>query len=252
MNPIPNFATVDEISQKLQRGEIERWSIDPNQQISNDQSNVRISFFTKDGGLYLVRARYDQVTNQILPPVQIPVPIIRPSLIKWNETHRIIYDSAKATPPIPNGYSDTEINGRVPQDYFNPIFQSIDSFQSKNYKYYLQTANTHNGEQPALVKEWSNDSNSRIQLWITNGEPYMIGQHQSISDEGWYIVYGTPDTFLIVGNYGSHPFVVAPAFSFDNSDGSTDEDFDFPSLNLEQVKYILKTKAPEYIFDQTH
>lgn len=272
---IPNLATVEEIGQKLQRGEIQRWFIDPNQQVSGDESriglsqyeapNLRISFVTNGGGLYIVHGRYDQQTNQILPPVIVPqhvtvpqpvtVPtkgtLREPSLIRWENTYQIIDNSRRATPRVSNNYTDNEINGQVSRDYFNPLFQSIDSFQSERYVFYCRTASTHNGEQCSLVKEWTS-GNSRLQFWITTGTPYTIGEFFDVPDMGWYIVYGTAETFLIVGNSDSHPFVVTPMFSFGNTDGSTEETIDFPSLNLDQVKYLLKTKAIEYIFNQIH
>lgn len=235
---LPNFATFKEIIEKP--GEIVGWAID--QPASSRNPNSRIAFNTKDGKTYLVMAWYNEATKQIFPPIEVPEP--KQSLINWKNAYKIIADPEKATPPIANGYCDTEINGKVPPNYFDPIFQSIDSFKYDRYNYYCTMADTHNDEQPALVRQWSNeDKSTRIQLWITSHDDY---------DDGWYIVYGSPETFLAVGGYNSHPFVVAPAFTFDNSDGSTDEDFDFPTLNLDQVKNILKTKSYEYVFDQHH
>ena len=36
----------------------------------------------------------------------------------------------------------------------------------------------------ALVKQWTS-ANARLQLWITTGEPYKIGDYTSIPDYGW-------------------------------------------------------------------
>jgi hypothetical protein len=53
------IATFNEINQKLQCGEIERWFINLEQQISRNKPNLRISFLSKDGRLYPIRARHD-------------------------------------------------------------------------------------------------------------------------------------------------------------------------------------------------
>ena len=252
---IPNFATVEEIGQKFQRSEIQRWFIDPNQQVRGDEPNVRISFITNDNKLYLVHARYDQQTNQILPPIYVaPKGTLQdPSLIRWENTYQILDNSERATPTVSSNYTDHEIDGQISSDYFGPIFRSIDSFQSELYVFYCKTASTTNGEQCALVKEWvATSTKSRLQLWITTGEPRAVSDLTNIPNMGWYIVFGTSETFLIVGNSNSHPFVITPTFTLYNTDGSTDENIDLPSLNLDQVKYLLKTKASEYIFDQIH
>ena len=251
---IPNFATVDEITQKLQRGEIQRWFIDPNQQVRGDEPNVRISFITKEGGLYLVRAKYDQRTNQIFPPVEVHPKEI-PSLIKWENAHTIFNVGSQMntiTPKVPKGYSDREIEGKVSRNYYDLIFQSIDGFKFDRYQYYLRVVPTNTGEQSALMRQWSN-KDTRLQFWITTSEPNLTNEvNPYIMNSGWAIIYGTPTTFLVVGNNGSHPFVMAPDFTFDNSDGSTDEDVDFPILNFDQVKYLLKSKVIEYVFNQIH
>lgn len=252
-----NSITFDEITQKLQRGEIERWFVDPTNQNINDLPNTVISFVTNNGELYLVKAKYDPQINQVYPPVEalkrtivepihveIPlVPLVVPtstSLINWRNTHSIFNlgsQSNNITPRIPNQYTDEEINAEISRDYFDSIFQSIDNFAPSDYHYTFRLVPTNLGDESALVKKWSNYGD-QIQLWIIN--------------DGWAIIYGTNNTFLIVGNNNSHPFIMTPNFSFDNTDGSTDENIDFPSLNLDQVKYLVKTKTIEYIFDQIH
>lgn len=253
---VPNFATVDEIQRKIQQGQIQRWFIDPNQQPLNS-SNAQISFITNDNRLYIVRARYDPQTNQIFSPVEVPRPgeWAEPPLIRWEDTQTVFSDNPNFTPPIPNHYVDTETRRNVPQNYFDQIFRSIDTFQSERYKYYFRTAETiTNGDQCALVKEWKG-RNAQIQFWLTTSEPETIGNDTYVSDHGWAIIYGTPTSFLVTGNYGQHPFVLTPTFSFANSDGSTGDNditFDLPSINLDQVKQMLKTKTAEYIFNQRH
>ena len=48
---LPYFATFEEISEKLQQNKIQKWFVDPNQQIFNNDPNVRISFITIDNCL---------------------------------------------------------------------------------------------------------------------------------------------------------------------------------------------------------
>ena len=99
---LPHFATVDEIQQKLQQGQIQRWFIDPKLRIPNDELNVRISFVTNDDKHYLVRARYNQQTNQNFPPVDVPQrgEWRESSLIKWENASNIFnyYDSLNIIP----------------------------------------------------------------------------------------------------------------------------------------------------------
>lgn len=252
---LPNIATFEEISQKLQRGEVQNWFINPSEQ-RNGNVNSNISFIV-DNKLYSVRARYDQATNQILPPYVASPEVPVTSLIKWENTHEIFNlgsEPFNITPNIPNGYCDDEINNQVPTNYFDSIFQIIDAFKPLKYQYYLRVVPTDMGDQSAMLKQWSN-KNARLQFWITTSEPasYLnFNPDPYIMETGWAIIYGDANTFLIVGNVNSHPFVMTPTFTFDNSHGSTSENFDFPSLNLEQVKYLLKTKAPEYVFNASY
>lgn len=65
-----NFISFQQISGMLQRNEIERYIVDPLLQpwAGVPGTGYRIfTFFGKNGITYLVRGRYDQRTNQILP-----------------------------------------------------------------------------------------------------------------------------------------------------------------------------------------
>lgn len=53
------LATIDQIGQKLQRGEIQTWYI--------SKPGAEIIFVAKRGELYVIKAKYDQQTNQIIP-----------------------------------------------------------------------------------------------------------------------------------------------------------------------------------------
>ncbi len=92
----------------------------------------------------------------------------------------------------------------------------------------------------------SNEGENKIELWFY--------------DEGYAIIFGTvknpsaakKSTYLIVSNIENHPSVIAPGVSFFNSNGSTGEYHDFPALNLDQVKTLMKQNAINFIFDQQH
>jgi RNA recognition motif-containing protein len=57
-----NFVSFQQIAQMMQNDQIQSWMIDPT-------VNINLKFVGKNGATYLVKARYDQTTNQILPPV---------------------------------------------------------------------------------------------------------------------------------------------------------------------------------------
>ena len=64
-----NFVTFQQISEMLSRGQIERFILDPfSQSLTNPPNNI-LTMYAKDGMTYLVKAKYDPVRNQILPPV---------------------------------------------------------------------------------------------------------------------------------------------------------------------------------------
>lgn len=73
----PNLSSVSTITtipfqdivQKLQTNQIERFYINPALQIFTVRPNMNITFVDKTGNNYNVIARYDQTTNQIYPPI---------------------------------------------------------------------------------------------------------------------------------------------------------------------------------------
>lgn len=159
------------------------------------------------------------------------------SLINWDKTITIFNQGEEITPSIPRHYVDNEIEGKVKLKYFKPIFQSLDEFVSNSFRQSFKIVNTDIGKQACLVKEWFYQ-NSKLEFWVNN--------------EGWAAIYGTTDTFLIIGNFVDHPFVQTPLFTFCNSDGSTSDQDDFITFNLDDVKSLMKSKVPEYIFNQIH
>ena len=64
-----NFISFEQIGQMLQNNHIERYVIDPPLQSWTSPPNSILTMFGKNGITYLVKARYDQPTNQIFPPV---------------------------------------------------------------------------------------------------------------------------------------------------------------------------------------
>ena len=108
--------------------------------------------------------------------------------------------------------------------YFDHIFQSLDNFQSYNYKQTFNIIDTDIGQEAALVKEWSGTNyHLHHQLHVNDScDSLYVNRLQFwISNKGWAGIYGTTETFLIVGNFVGHPFVRTPEFTFCNSDGST-------------------------------
>jgi hypothetical protein len=64
-----NLVTFQQISEMLSRNQIERFVIDPlSQSLTNPPNNV-LTMYGKDGMIYLVKAKYDPIKNQILPPI---------------------------------------------------------------------------------------------------------------------------------------------------------------------------------------
>ena len=64
-----NFIPFEEIANLLSQNQIERYIIDPSLQYLTIAPNVVLTMFRKNGLTYLVKARYDQRSNQIFPPV---------------------------------------------------------------------------------------------------------------------------------------------------------------------------------------
>ena len=239
MASIPYFVeSVDAIRDVITNDGIASFCIDPNWNRCNDGPNVQATFVMNSGKTYIVRGFYNPTTNEFNPPVEKPQPEPIPELLKWRSMECIFEDTTAYLPPIPEGYSDREIDGQVEVAYFDPIFEELDQFQGRDYTFDLERLQSCVGKKCALIREWSTEG-SQLQFYITN--------------EDFAIAFGTATTFLIVGNNHSHPFVRTPRFTFDNSDGSTDIDVTlFPEFTLAQVKQLLKEKAIEYIFDQGH
>lgn len=230
-----------EIKEKINEGEFKHFNnLLRDQDVSSQ--NTLMTFVTQKDKEIKAYVKWDQTTNQIYPPVI--------SLVNWDLAN-IFSEDLKHLPKISAGYCDEEIEGKVLPESLNSIFEEIGSFQTGKHRYFLKTAETINGEQPAFVREWSSkDQQTRLQLWITNAN--SDGDEQYNTDDGWAILYGSPTTFLTVGIYNAHPFVHTPKWTFDNSDGSTFISLDPCALSFDQIKTKLHELCLEFVFDQGH
>lgn len=64
-----NFISFEQITQMLQNNQVERYIIDPILQPWANPPNKILTMFGNDGTTYLVKAKYDQASNQIYPPI---------------------------------------------------------------------------------------------------------------------------------------------------------------------------------------
>ena len=76
MLPITSyFISLSEIQKLIQDDQIEKIIIDLSLQSYTDQPNIILTFFAKNGRIYLVEARYDDKTNQMFPPINVKFPL---------------------------------------------------------------------------------------------------------------------------------------------------------------------------------
>lgn len=61
------------------------------------------------------------------------------------------------------------------------------------------------------VREWIFESGARVQLWTAKNS-----QSSDIPSMSWALVYASTTTFLVGGLRNYHPFVVTPAFRWDD------------------------------------
>lgn len=180
-----------------------------------------------------------------------------PCLIDWSETHGVFNDELHYIigEISDNNYCDHEIDNEVQKNYLDDVFTKIDDFEIDHFsRYLMENTETLMGKEDILVKQWS-DGHKHIQLLIIldkDNSDYDNEIYTETDDYGYAILYGDESTFLIIGNYGCHPFVYHPSFVFGNSDGSTFEDSQCQFFNLNELKSFFKEKALEYLFDQSH
>jgi hypothetical protein len=175
------------------------------------------------------------IFSQQFNSVKMSSPII------WSATFEIFSDNGRShiirnLSSIPH-YVDDEIEGKVTFEDFSPAFTALATFRPNDYQYQLKRVPTDTGKECSMIRKWSCE-NSHLEFHVL--------------DDGYVIIFGTMDTFIIVGNNNSHPFVITPKFQFYNSDGSTWSDTDYPELNLTGIILLLSLKAQEYVFHQQH
>ena len=129
---------------------------------------------------------------------------------------------------------------------FDMIFSDMMTFVPIRSSAKTTIAHTPSGDVPSLVRTWKSGSGQTLQFWYADQIANML-----CTEQGHAIIYESPKTFLIVGNFGSHPFVYTPEFGFVNSDGSTSGKCEFDSTPDSLIK-AAQAKAVEYIFDQIH
>ena len=162
------------------------------------------------------------------------------TILDWDETYRI-FESNHLSKIIPkyrmiHHYVDTEIDGKVQSK--DIILPQLEDFIDSKEISELDQIPTDNGSESALIRHYRKNPNY-LDFYILN--------------DGFCCLAEFSNTFLIVGNFQSHPFVITPTFKFFNSDGSTSENCcNFTYLNLEEIINLVTTKALEYIFDQQH
>lgn len=165
--------------------------------------------------------------------------------IDWLETKTIFEDPTQMLFVDAPQMVEHEISTMINQNYFQEIFKSLDNFSLNSYSYYFTNVEIPGDvEQPALVKDWRGKNGERMQYWVTADE--------DTDDHGWGVIYDGVSTFVVVGNYNDHPFVLTKDIYFYNTDGSTHEQMDFPSFGMEHIAHWTKSKLNDYIFNQIH
>lgn len=250
--------------EEIERLLIEKQIIEFYVEEKRDGGNVYAIFRTTDGRILRAKVTHNAKTNQIYPPTPSIDKIVtyeqttsrlliqgepalksQKSLFDWSKAKYVF--SEKVVPKKARRYCDQEILEVVRLEDLEEVLTEIEEFISEKYVEFLQIAHTDEGNQAASVKEWrSMDRLTRIQLWRTNADP-IDGDHNYLSGEGWALIYSSPLTYLIVGSFNAHPFVMTPFWRFDNSDGSSG---DWPTF--ENPEPAFRTLTLDFLFNQIH
>ena len=155
--------------------------------------------------------------------------------INWKYIDRIFTEKKKFLPSIPE-IEPNEIGDRVSRSDFDFIFSKSDRFDTDNYDYDLCRLKTSSGKESALVRTWHHINGNRLLFYILK--------------DSFAIVFATPKTFLMVGNYSHEPFVYTPTFTFNDPDGYYEIDtLDFPSRSLHSIIELLQDTTLQYLFN---
>jgi len=163
--------------------------------------------------------------------------------INWAHISNIFTDDFDAVfrKPVKESYCDREVDAIKDDESAKKMlvktFKSMKKFEPTETD--VETKSTSE-EAPALVRTWKNKTET-LQYWYINAG----------YSHGYAIIYENTKTFLIVGCYGSHPFVCTPKFEFVNSDGSTNDKCKFDA-SLETIVADAQKNTLEYLFNQSH
>ena len=161
--------------------------------------------------------------------------------INWENTRNIFSDRNSLTSAELKLYDDDEVIESADLADLSSIFLKVNAFTHTEVKKVDTQMNTYDGVVDAVMKRWTNGE-EKVEFWKTVSDDEM----------GWGVVYCSKDALLVVGNYFDHPFVISQSFQFENSDGSTFDDYNCDTITLEDIKKILTEKSLEYLTDQIH
>jgi len=235
MAQIPYLPSFVELCAKLNSKQINRWELE--REAPDDLGNVRASFYDLEGKRYLVQIQYHAETNAINPPVVRQL-VPSESALNWTSIENVFNDERHLIKPSIPCYVDSEIQGQQSAAVLEPILEEIRQFSPLSETTKFTVFETQMGTYPGLNRLYSTPT-QKLNLLM--------------NEEGYAIIYeGTH--FLIVGNFGGHPFLYCSFFGFNNSDGST---FDYTindtlTLSLAELKDRAIHKSVEYPFDQQH
>ena len=150
-----------------------------------------------------------------------------------------VFSVARYKKDVPT-YGDEEMDGILLERTCHRLHHAISTLDPSREHSGTTEVDTFDGPENAFYKVW-NDGKQRIEFW------------KIISDDedGWAVVW-KGEEYFVVGNYFWHPFILSSEFAFDNSDGSTEDDYDHTCITLDTVKRILIDKPFEYVNNQIH
>lgn len=160
-------------------------------------------------------------------------------MINWELSKEVFGDgvSDMIVGAKPEAYSD-DIPAANRQ--FGQVFLKMIKFTTIAHVKDFWTVELFHG--PSFARSWSNER-ERIEHWFI----------RTSDEHGYGVIYSDNEDYLIVGNVGSHPFVLTKYFQFYNSDGSTNEDLSVdPDMSLSEVILRSIQNAMDYVNDPSH
>ena len=170
-------------------------------------------------------------------------------MISWSETKDFIWTDTpekmiNGATEVPS-YCDSEINGKVPKNYFKSITRIIETFVPTKQGIKKRKINSTIGKCKSTCR-WYENEDYRLELWINN---------ENKDDYGF--IFGPKKheyrgNFLICSVFCGHPSITTNDFYFCNSDGSTNVIECIEELPLDKLKTYICNQVYEYIFSQIH